>query len=178
MQVILISGKAQHGKDTVAKMLKNKFVAQGKKVLITRFADLLKFICKNYFGWDGKKNEAGRSILQYVGTDVIRNKMPNYWVDFIKNLLGMFRDEWDVVLIPDTRFKNEVHWEEEWDTITVRVNRKDFVSPLTLKQQLHPSETDLDNYYFDYTISSNSLAMLKKEVDKFIKWMEDNNDLP
>ena len=58
MKVILISGKAQHGKDTVANMICRRLREDSHKVLVTHYADLLKFICTYYFGWDGIKNEA------------------------------------------------------------------------------------------------------------------------
>ena len=138
MKVICISGKAQHGKDTTATMLKEMLEKNGKNVIIAHFADLLKYICKTYFGWDGQKDERGRHILQYVGTDVIRAKSPNYWADFIVNFFSMFQDEWDYVILPDCRFPNEYELFKYSgiDTVLVRVVRPNFVSPLTnLKQR-------------------------------------------
>ena len=78
-------------------------------------------------------------------------------------------------MIPDCRFVNELDsYDEDWDTITVRVNRLNFKSPLTLEQQNHISETALDTYNFDYVIESESgLDNLEKEVDKFLEWMEE-----
>lgn len=58
MKVITISGKAQNGKDTTAGLLKAALEADGYKVLITHYADLLKYICKQFFGWDGQKDDA------------------------------------------------------------------------------------------------------------------------
>lgn len=178
MQIILISGKAQVGKDSTALILKDKFEKQNKKVLITHFADLLKFICKKYFNWSGLKNYQGRTLLQYVGTDIVRNIKPNYWVDFIIEVLSIFKDHWDYVLIPDCRFKSEcTRWGEDWDTTTVRVERLNFESPLTPEQQLHPSETALDDYNFDYTIrSENGLDNLEKEVGKFLVWLQEEGN--
>ena len=175
MKVILISGKAQNGKDTFANILKEKLEQKSNSVVITHFADLVKFVSEKYFGWNGLKDEVGRSILQKVGTDVVRTQKPNYWVDFVIGFLEMFRDEWDYVLIPDTRFGNEIsRFDETWDTTSVRINRIDFTSTLTQEQLNHPSETALDNYNFDYVINSETgLDKLEKEVDKFIKWMEE-----
>ena len=48
MKVICISGKAQHGKDTVAKLIAQILEGYGNRVLITHFGDLLKYICKIY----------------------------------------------------------------------------------------------------------------------------------
>ena len=105
-------------------------------------------------GWDGKKDEKGRTLLQYVGTDKIRAQSPDYWVDFIVGILSMFPDEWDYVLIPDTRFPNEFEIFKNYgmDASLLRVERPNFVSPLTDKQQMHPSETALDNYHYDLQI--------------------------
>ena len=107
MKVITISGKAQNGKDTTAGFLKDALEADGYSVLITHYGDLLKYICQKFFNWNGEKDEKGRSLLQYVGTDVIRAKSPNYWADFIVNFFSMFQDEWDYVILPDCRFPNE-----------------------------------------------------------------------
>jgi len=172
MRIILISGHAQNGKDTCANILKEKLASKGNKVLIAHFADLLKFISEKYFNWDGKKDKKGRKILQYIGTDVIRKQNPNYWVDFIISVLTIFENEWDYVLIPDARFANELERFSGFDTINLRVNRLNFTSPLTEEQQKHISETELDNYNFDYVVNSESeLGKLENEVDKFIKWL-------
>ena len=56
-KVILISGKARSGKDTLAKVLGDYLKEQGKDVLITHYADSLKYICETVFKWDGKKDE-------------------------------------------------------------------------------------------------------------------------
>lgn len=173
MRIILISGKARAGKDTCANFIKQKLEQKGNKVLITHFADLLKFICQNYFGWNGKKDDEGRQILQFIGTNVVRNKHPNYWVDFLIKFLTIFKGHWDYVIVADCRFKNELERWGGWDTINLRVNRLNFTSPLTPEQKSHISETALDDYEFDYVINSESgLDKLEKAVDKFIEWME------
>ena len=156
MRVVCISGKAQHGKDTTANILKEELELLGYRVLITHYADLLKYICKAFFGWDEKKDEAGRYLLQYVGTDVIRAKNSSYWVDFITGLLSMFPDKWDFVLIPDCRFPNEIEIMKcHFETYSVRVIRDGFQNPLTDSQRDHPSETALDDYNFDFILRND-----------------------
>ena len=56
---ICISGKAQNGKDTSAEIFKNELVIRGHSVLVIHQADLLKYICKAFFNWNGEKDEAG-----------------------------------------------------------------------------------------------------------------------
>ena len=47
-QFICIGGKAQNGKDTTASIMKEELESRGKKVLLTHYADLLKFMCRRY----------------------------------------------------------------------------------------------------------------------------------
>ena len=171
MNVICISGKAQHGKDTTASLIKEILEENGERVLIAHYADLLKYICRTFFGWDGNKDEKGRHILQYVGTDVIRQKAPNYWVDFIAGFLELFDGEWDYVLIPDTRFPNEVDlMKDKFGATHIRVIRPGFVSPLTTEQQNHPSEVALDDYIPDcFLENSGDIEVLRETVNTWIK---------
>lgn len=174
MKIITIAGKAQHGKDTAAELLKNKLeVCKEKKVLLTHYADLLKYVCEKFFGWNGKKDEAGRSLLQYVGTEVIRSVEPDYWVDFIKSILNMFPDNWDYVIIPDTRFPNEIdNLKDDFDVVAVRVVRPNFDNGLTDEQKQHKSEVALDDYAFDYIIeNSGNLNDLATEVTRLIEYL-------
>lgn len=165
MIVIPISGKAGHGKDTIAGFIKEELEKRGKTVLITHYGDLLKYICKQFFGWDGQKDEAGRSMLQYVGTDVIRKQEPDYWVDFIIHFLRLFNGEWDYVLIPDARFPNEVYKiRDKFPSIHLRIIRPGF-SMLTEEQQKHKSETALDNVTPDmWASNAGTLDTLRESV--------------
>lgn len=171
-KVILISGKAQNGKDTVANLLHKALLEDNRKVLVTHYADLLKYICKNYFGWDGNKDEMGRQMLQYVGTDVIRKQNPTLWVDFVAMMLKYFHNNWDYVIIPDCRFPNEVTTmiENGFDTVHLRVVRENFESSLTEEQKTHSSETALDDVMPDFFIRNDgTLSDLSDTITKWIK---------
>lgn len=172
MRIIAISGHAQNGKDTTANIIKKHLEEKGDKVLIVHYADLLKFICTKYFDWDGQKDEKGRNLLQYIGTDIIRKKAPTYWVDFVVGLLNIFGDCWDYVLIPDTRFPNEVSRLREagFPVAHLRVSRGGgWVSPLSAEQQQHPSETALDKSKPDVFVKNNGTI---EDLDaKLSKWI-------
>ena len=176
-KVVVVSGKAQHGKDTTAGFLKEALEEHGKKVLIAHYGDLVKYVCKTFFDWDGNKDEAGRTILQHVGTDIIRAKTPNYWVDFVLSVLDHFPDTWDYVLIPDCRFPNEIDAVKNagWNTIHVRVVRGgDFLSPLTEEQQNHTSETALDHVRPDILVlNCHTLDLLKQYAYKVAEYLEE-----
>lgn len=174
MKVITISGKAQHGKDTTAAFLRADLERHGNRVLVAHYGDLLKFICRSFFNWNGEKDKYGRQLLQYVGTDVIRAQKPNYWVDFLSDILRLFPDEWDFVLIPDARFPNEIERLRECGlTVThIRVERPGFQSPLTEEQQSHPSETALDETTPDFRLTNDgSVEDLERRI---ANWTEEN----
>lgn len=169
MKVCCISAKAQHGKDTAAALIRDYLEAQGKRVLITHYADLVKFVCTKFFNWDGQKDEKGRTLLQYVGTDVISSQQPSYWVDFVISILKFFENEWDYVLIPDCRYPVEVtRMSTVFETQILRIERPNFESGLTEKQKQHISETSMDNYSFDAVIYNDStLESFKEKLIEF-----------
>lgn len=169
---ICIGGKAQNGKTTLATMLKEKLESNGKKVLLTNYADLLKFMCREYFGWNGKKDDAGRTMLQNIGTEVVRARKPNFWVDFVIDTVSLFPQEWDYVVIGDTRFPNEISRiaEKGYDVAFVRIVRPLFNNALTEDQQKHKSETALDSVSADYTvINDKTLDILKGKATELCR---------
>lgn len=179
-KVICISGKAQHGKDTTAGYLKTALEACGKRVLITHYGDLVKYVCKTFFDWNGEKDEYGRTLLQEVGTDRIRSLTPNFWVKFVIDILNHFPDKWDYVLIPDCRFPNEIDYPKDcgYDVIHVRVTRRNrhFVSPLTEEQQNHISETALDGVLPNcIVINRGTLDDLRDVVYELAGYLEKTN---
>lgn len=172
MKVIAISGHAQNGKDTVAGIIRDTLKSNGDRVLVTHYADLLKYMCRTFFDWDGSKDERGRHILQYVGTDIIRKQAPDFWVDFISNVLTYFRDNWDWVIIPDSRFPNEINKliSNGFDVTHVRVVRPNFKSPLTEEQQKHLSETALDDVKPNFYIyNEGSIEELNEKIKLWVK---------
>jgi hypothetical protein len=168
MKVILISAKAQHGKDTSALILKEIYEAKNKRVLITHYADLLKYICRTFFNWNGEKDDYGRTLLQQVGTNTVCAKQPDFWVDFIISILNLFNESWDIVIIPDCRFVNEIEkMRANFDTTLIRIVRPDFDNGLSEIQKQHLSETALDNFEFDHIIyNTGSLEDLKNKLSK------------
>ena len=198
MRVILISGKARHGKDTVAAYIKEGLEKCGYKVLITHYADLVKYVCTMYFGWDGKKDEHGRHLLQYIGTDVVRANDPDYWVRFVYEIAKLFKNEWDYMIVPDARFPNEINTfkDSEFDTIHIRVIRDNFDDGMTEEQRSHASETALDGCLPDKTVTNNGTlddlkekafiivaellvgSAIKEEIDKFMNYIATGEGSP
>lgn len=174
-QIFLISGKARAGKDSTADILMEQL--KGKSIKLA-LADYLKIISTKYFNWNGEKDNLGRSILQKIGTELIRDKLgwQNFHVNRICEDMKIAEKEFDYFFVADTRRKNEIYFTQAMfpDAVTtIRVSRKDFKSPLTIEQQNHISEIGLDDFSFDYYIESESgLDNLEKEVIKLVKIIE------
>ena len=164
MKIICISGKAQHGKDYTAEYIKSNI---NKKTVIIHYGDLLKYIAEKYFNWNGKKDKEGRNLLQHLGTDVVRKQEPDFWVDYLINMLKVFSKEWEYVIIPDCRFPNEIDKLKSsgFDIITLRVIRPYYDNGLTKEQKAHISETALDDYQFDYTLINSGNSFYNQFID-------------
>lgn len=137
-------------------------------------------MCRTLFGWNGEKNEFGRTLLQEVGTNVVRAKAPDFWVDFAISVLKFFPAEWDYIIIPDCRFKNEIYRlvEAGFQTIHIRVERPNFESPLTPEQQNHPSEKDLDDVSPDILLgNTGTIADLEMVISKKLSSIGDFQQL-
>lgn len=169
-RLILISGKARSGKDTVAEIIKQCLEAHGKKVCILHYADYLKSICKTIYGWNGEKDEYGRSLLQSVGQE-FRSIYPHFFVDAVIDLYKVLRHTFDVIIVPDTRYPNEIkRWRKAFiKPLTIRVERYE-ENGLTQEQKQHMSEVALDKYSFDKVIVNNvPVESLQIVIDRFVK---------
>jgi len=157
--VILLVGKAEAGKTLSANIIKEELEKLGKTSLVLSFAGYLKFIAKSYYKWDGKKNEEGRTLLQHLGTDVVRKKNPDFWAKTVFDFILTFDGEFDYFILDDTRFINEIDIFQEFDPFcytSVRIIRLDHENSLSPAQRLHPSETELDGVQLDTIVSSVS----------------------
>jgi len=177
-KMIVISGSAGHGKDTVAKILRSNLERRGYSVLICHYADVLKAICREFFGWNGEKDEAGRNMLQHVGTDIIRNKSPDFWADLLTDIILML-DQWDFVIVPDCRFPNEITRPREKgvDTYHLHVSRPSYNSKLTSAQFNHISENAIIDVKPEYTIfNDGNLEELEAKVNVFMEEYLNNSE--
>lgn len=174
MKVIAISGRAQHGKDTIAQMMKKQLDDGENRILITHYADLLKYICKEFLNWNGEKDEDGRRLLQHIGTDTVRRRAPDFWVDFIISILTFFDDRWNYVLIPDVRFPNEVEKLRDcgFDVTHIHVDRPNFDNGLGEELGFHASETEIMNIKPEFYIQND--GTLQDLEEKITDWIKEN----
>lgn len=124
-----------------------------------------------------------REFLQRLGTDAVRNGLhKNAWVNALMadyspiNEPDMITDTGVKVydassikmpnwIITDVRFPNEAQAVVDKGGVIVRIDRPG-INPVNA----HPSETALDNWYFDYKIANVSdLVSLRQTVEVLLK---------
>lgn len=163
-RIILISGKAESGKDTLANILAEYSTS---RTMIIHYADILKYVAEKYWGWNGLKDEAGRSLLQQVGS-IIRERNPDYMINTVIQMIHIHKPIFDIFIVPDVRMPREitdivqVYTDIRIDVVRVKTVRE---NSLTEEQRGHITETALDNYDFPYIIDNNgSLEDLRKRA--------------
>lgn len=161
VKIILLNGKANSGKDTYYKSYLEEF---GEKEYIVRFAfaDAIKDIMKEYFGWDGKNKEGiRRSQMQAIG-NFFRSIDDKVWVDYLEREIRGYINYHirlggkDVtVFLTDLRFMNEVLRMKElfpdYKVIVKRLHRE-FESCLNNAQQNDISEHGINDDLVDEEI--------------------------
>jgi dephospho-CoA kinase len=117
-------GLAGSGKDTAALALIELGWA------LASFATPIKLIAQSHFGWNQKKDEKGRKLLQEIGS-AGRAYSQNLWIDKARNESSHLRRVWT-----DVRFQNEVDFLlNERKAVVIRIVRPG------LKAGKHESES-------------------------------------
>lgn len=174
MKVILIGGKARSGKDTIADFMIEDLEKMGKKPCKIQIGQYIKYYATRYFGWDGREETKPRTLLQELGTEVIRKKIdPDFHIDRLIQDIRVLSHFYDTFIVSDVRMPNEIEKPKSIfeDVVTIKMLRPSL--ELDSKQKQHSTETALDNYNnFDYIVDNNStledLQIKAKEILKEI----------
>lgn len=174
MKIYVISGKARHGKDTIALDLKEIYEAKGLKVINLAYGSYIKEYAKRISNWDGLEETKPRELLQELGTEVIRKKIDkDFFVRRICEDIKVYSYYFDIIIISDARFPNELEWPKKMfdNVINIRVIRNGYDSILSEKEQKHLTEVALDEYNnYDYVIyNDGTLEDLKKKVSEVVR---------
>ena len=172
--IYLISGKARHGKDTTADMIKNYYEESNKKVITLQYSSYIKEYAKKISNWDGREETKPRELLQQLGTEVIRRNIDSlFFVDAIIKDIKVYSYFFDVIIVSDIRTPEEIDYPKNTfeNSYSINVRRTNFEDGLTEEQRKHYTEIALDNYdKFDYIIMNDgSMEDLKNKVEKILE---------
>lgn len=183
-RLVLISGRIDSGKTFLANRMKEVLLEKENcAVLRYGYGIGVKEVARSCFGWDGKKDERGRKLLQRVGTEVGRAYDPDIWVEkayerIMELIFYMYSKEDLWVIIDDWRFENEyTYFEEAGDfdeIIKVRVTRpeekiSDHISECSL-----PTE---DSFYDFRVLMGGTKDKVRQVAGKLINLIEKGSRL-
>ncbi len=84
-----------------------------------------------------------RELYQWWGTEYRRKQNPFYWVNALRKTIE--KEDPQIALISDIRFRNEISYIHSFEGYTVKVDRENYKETLSSSQSSHLSETELDN---------------------------------
>ena len=172
-KIFMIAGKANSGKDTTAEIIDNLVMLKGLKVINLQISSYIKMYASKISGWDGSEDTKPRTLLQELGTSIIREQIDNDF--FIKRLIqdiNVYSYYFDVITISDGRLPEELDSiKKEFDNVfRINVERPNFKNSLNAKELKHKTEIGLDNYTnYEYKIiNDGTLEDLNDKIKEII----------
>lgn len=172
-KIFIVSGKANSGKDTTCELINNYIKLKELKSINLQFSTYIKMYAKAISGWNGEEDTKPRSLLQEIGTSIIRDKIDNEF--FIKRIIGdikVYSYYCDVITISDARLPEEIDsiYEAFDNVVRINIERPNYDNNLNSKEKKHRTEVGLDNYNnYDYTIiNDGTLEDLNKKIEKIV----------
>lgn len=187
---ISITGKANSGKNTVAKLLREKIINENdwienpsryefiafadpiKKMIKIMFPDLprkflngpSKYRAKPIPGAfkDGKPLTI-RQLLIDLGTKVGRAANDNIWLNVFDKTYEKALKNNDIIIVTDTRFRNEFDHLKNKGFIAIKIVRDDYTKILDISET---SQDAINDSEYDFIIYNNgTLEELKVNID-------------
>ena len=174
MKIFLVCGASRHGKDTTGNFIEKYCGKNNIKFCRTQISKYLKQYIKDYFGWDGKEETKPRTLLQELGTDIIREKLnkPYFFADRTAEDLEILANFFDVAAVTDIRVPLEIETIKEKfnDVVVIKVERINYETELTEAQQKHKIEQAMNGYKdYDYILINDTLEKLEEDVIEVLK---------
>lgn len=127
--------------------------------------------------WSVEKNDQQRALLQQIGQCLRETISPTIWIDYLINKIK--KENPKLVVIDDIRYRNEADAFKDAGFAMVRLDVTKETQDKRIKKLYgdvedskinHISETDLDNYDFDFHVDADiKLADMLKVVDNIVE---------
>lgn len=170
-RVIAFMGKAESGKSTSAKAVRDTF-----GIPIFSFAEPIKDavnpLAVALFGSQFPKEKA-RPLYQFVGGHM-RGEDPNFWIDLAAQRMSAF----SVTVMDDLRYENEAAFVRSTGGLIIQVIRPGHQNRLTPEQRFHSSETEQENITPDILFFNTNKEELEENVVMVVTaWLRRTGEL-
>jgi len=169
MIVIGMTGLARSGKDTVADILVGQY-----GFYKIGMSDPIYKIARDYYGWDGLRDDRGRKLLQDIGT-IGREYNKDVWVNYAKaTIADVINKNYMIIsriniriVVCGVRYQNEVDLVRNYDSNQLwRVEGRGGLSWDVAK---HSSEQHVNEFKVDQVINNSGShdVLWKNVIDTF-----------
>ena len=174
MRLFIIGGKANAGKNVLAKMIKEYYDKKDEKSIITEYSKYVKLIAEEMINWEGREHKP-RTLLQNLGEEYRKAIGPSVFVDRMREDITIFQKYYQNVIICDARLIPELTLMKtkysNCYTIHLINNRE---SKLSESEQHHITETEFDHYKdFDYTLENKDEDQLRRDIFKILEGLDE-----
>lgn len=168
-KIFIVSGKASSGKDTTCAFISDYAILKSLKSVNLQFSTYIKMYAKKISNWNGDDSTKPRSLLQILGSEVIRNNIDGkFFIRRIIEDIKVYSYHFDIITISDARFPDELDdiYNEFENVYRVNIKRPLFNNDLNKDEKKHISELALDDYKnYDYVIiNDGDLNDLNKKI--------------
>lgn len=174
-KIITFTGLGGSGKDTCADLIRKGLESKGLRVFTLAYGDPVKSNCSRNHGYNEAQKIKQRNILTWWGTDTVRKLDPDFWVKIANMFVELLKDRYDVFIMTDARFENEINhdvFSYDIPIYNILVVRED--SNLSDEQSKHSSEQlpERDQNLFDCVIrNDSSLEDLEKLCNLYVDYL-------
>lgn len=167
MNIYLICGKAGSGKTKIAHLIKEQI----PQSIISNLSKYIKLFALEMTNWDGNDENKPRTFLQNMG-DKLRALDEYFLPKRMTEDIEIYKEYYNTLIISDVRLIKEIEYFKNNPNLhvtTIYVKSPKSYRNLTLQEQHHLTETELDTYNkFDYIIENDENHNIEEIIKTII----------
>lgn len=163
-KLIVLSGKARSGKDTVTRILIDYY--KNKKSITVSFAYYLKDYLRR-MGLYQEENKP-RRLMQEFGLHLKEKMGSKFFINRLLEDIKVLEEYYDVIIVTDARLKEEmISLKEKYPQMkSMRIVRENYDNGLSETEKNDITEMDLDDFsFFDYVVYNNNT--LEEQIRRY-----------
>ena len=169
MRIFIIGGKANVGKNTLAKYIKEYYDEKEEKSIITEYSKYIKLLANEMIDWEAK-NKKPRKFLQDLGEEYRKIIGPNIFINRMKEDILVLQKYYQNIIICDARLIPELTLMKTkyQNCYTIHLTGE-LTNKLTKEENNHITEKELEKYKsFDYELNNSDFNKLKEDIYKIL----------